>query len=51
MLKKVVLIVLMLSDCKAGYSCISAKFTATELSILSPMFAAVKDWLGVKFPS
>ena len=39
------------SDCKAGYSCTNNACTATELSILSPIFSAVKDWLTIKFPS
>ena len=38
------------TDCKAGYSCTDNKCTATKLSILSPIFAALTDWLDIKFP-
>ena len=37
------------ADCKAGYSCKNNACTATELSILSPIFTAIKGWLNSKF--
>lgn len=37
------------ADCKAGYSCMGNTCSATELSILSPIFTAIKDWLFSKF--
>ncbi len=39
------------TECKAGYpNCLNNKCTATPLSVLSPIFAALTDWLGIKFP-
>ncbi len=38
-----------INACQAGYSCSSNTCSATELSILSPIFTAIKDWLFSKF--